>query len=138
MATEKEIALVHQSFDDLRPHLEPTSIHFYEVLFRRAPELRQLFREDLKGQGMRFMNTLSLILENLEHPESDSVDYKELGHLHTALGIHQSHFVPMEDALMESFGKKLGDRFTPTLEQAWRNAYKAFTARLIKEGNIPA
>ncbi|WP_158263537.1 globin domain-containing protein [Aliiruegeria haliotis] len=135
----EEIAMVKQSFEDLKPRLEPTSIHFYEALFERAPHLRELFREDLKGQGMRFMNTLGLILANLEEPEENPVDYKELGHLHTMLGIKQADFEPMEDALMESFREKLGEgKFTPELEAAWRRAYGLFSKKLIEEGDIPA
>ncbi|WP_068108979.1 globin domain-containing protein [Tropicimonas marinistellae] len=136
--TQDDITRVKQSFEDLRPYLEPTSVHFYEALFKRAPELRELFREDLKGQGMRFMNTLGLILADMEHPEDSTIDYAELGRLHTTLGIRQSHFVPMEDALIESLADKLGDALTPELEDAWRRAYKAFSAKLIEAGDIPA
>ncbi len=136
--SEREIARVKQSFEDLRPYLEPTSLQFYEALFERAPELRELFREDLKGQGMRFMNTLSVILDNMENPDGTAVDYAELGHLHTTLGIKQGHFAPMEEALIESLADKLGDSFTPSLEEAWRNAYKAFSKKLIEAGDIPA
>ncbi|SNS16145.1 globin domain-containing protein [Tropicimonas sediminicola] len=136
--TELEMSQVKQSFEDLRPYLEPTSLFFYEALFKRAPELRELFREDLKGQGMRFMNTLGLILADMEKSNGSSVDYAELGRLHATLGIRQAHFAPMEEALMESLGDKLGERFTPELEQAWRAAYEAFSKKLIESGNIPA
>ncbi len=77
--SELEIARVRQSFEKLRPLLEPTSLQFYETLFERAPDLRNLFREDLRAQGMRFMNTLGLILADMEHPDQPSVDYGELG-----------------------------------------------------------
>lgn len=135
--TEREIALVRKSFEDIRPRLEPTSLYFYEALFARAPELRKLFREDLKGQGMRFMNTLGLILDNMQDPESVSVDYSELGHLHTTLGIKQADFIPMEEALIDSLAERLKDEMTPELEAAWREAYRSFSARLIEAGSIP-
>ncbi|MFV0336324.1 MAG: globin domain-containing protein [Tropicimonas sp.] len=132
-----DIARVRQSFDELGPHLEPTSIHFYEALFRRAPEMRALFREDLKGQGMRFMNTLGLILADIEHPDKPSVSYAELGRLHRTLGIRQVHFAPMQEALIDSLRDKLGERFGPELEASWRVVYQAFTEKLIAEGDIP-
>ena len=136
--TPEDITRVRACFDSLRPYLEPTSVHFYEVLFRRAPELRDLFREDLKGQGMRFMGTLGMILDNVDAPDNAEVDYAELGHLHTTLGIRQAHFAPMEEALIESLSDKLGDGMTPDLEAAWREAFRTFSARLIEEGEIPA
>ncbi|SFD09308.1 globin domain-containing protein [Tropicimonas isoalkanivorans] len=136
--SQQELARVKQSFEDLRPHHEPTSYDFYEELFARAPELRQLFRDDLKGQGMRFMNTLGLVLDDMTNPNGTTVDYAELGHLHTTLGVRQAHFEPMEDALMASLGKKLGNEFTADLEEAWRNAFRAFSKKLIEAGDIPA
>ena len=136
--TQDEIARVKQSFEDLRPHHEPTSYDFYEALFRRAPELRDLFREDLKGQGMRFMNTLGLVLDDMEDPGRTTIDYAELGKLHTTLGVRQAHFEPMEEALMESLSNKLGEAFTQDLESAWRSAFEAFSKKLIEAGDIPA
>ena len=133
----QDISRVRQSFDDLEPHLEPTSIHFYEALFARAPELRALFREDLKGQGMRFMNTLGLVLADFEHPDKPAVNYSELGKLHRMLGIRQAHFAPMEEALMDSLRAKLGDGLSPDLESAWRHAYRLFAEKLVAAGNIP-
>lgn len=135
--TKAELARVKQSFEDLRPHHEPTSYDFYESLFRRAPDLRDLFREDLKGQGMRFMNTLGLVLDDMADPTSTKVNYAELGHLHATLGVRKAHFGPMEEALMETLGKRLTSEFTPQLEAAWRRAFEAFSSKLIEAGNIP-
>lgn len=134
--TDKELALVQKCFMDLRPHLEPTSVEFYEKLFQRAPELRPLFREDLKGQGMRFMTALGTILTDLENPDAGKVDYGTLGHLHATLGIKPAYFKPMEEALIDTLRSKLGDEFTPELETAWRNAYEEFSAKLIDKGKI--
>jgi hemoglobin-like flavoprotein len=138
MPSQSDIERVKQSFDELRPYLEPTSLHFYEALFELAPELRELFRDDLKGQGMRFMNTLGLILDNMVDPEQTPVDFSELGRLHKTLGIRQSHFAPMEEALIISLREKMSDPLTPDLEAAWRDAYREFSQRLIAEGGIPA
>lgn len=138
MPTESELALVQECYKDLRPHLEPTSLYFYEALFARAPHLRELFREDLKGQGMRFMTTLGTILQDMESPDAGLVNYAELGQLHRALGIRKGDFEPMEEALMDTLRDKLGDGFTPELESAWRKAYRQFADRLIKDGDIPA
>ncbi|MDV7145479.1 globin domain-containing protein [Tropicimonas sp. TH_r6] len=132
-----EIAIVRQSFEDLRPLHEPTSMQFYESLFQRAPELRSLFREDLKGQGMRFMNTLGLVLADQEHPDKPSVDYNELGKLHSTLGIRQAHFEPMQEAIIETLHSRLGADLTEELEAAWRAFFSEFATKLIAAGNIP-
>lgn len=134
--TAHEVAIVRECFDNLRPHIEPTSVQFYEALFERAPELRSLFREDLRAQGMRFMNTLGLILADMEHPDTPSVDYAELGKLHKVLGIKKAHFEPMKEALIDSLRDKLGGRLTEELEAAWRSAFDEFAAKIIDYGDI--
>ena len=135
--TAWQIKRIREDFEGLRPYLEPTSLQFYEALFDKAPELRSLFREDLKGQGMRFMNTLGLILADMEHPDTPTIDYSELGRLHKTLGIRKSHFSPMKEALIETLRDRLGDRLSPELETAWRDAFDGFSAKLVAEGDIP-
>ena len=53
--TDRQLALIRSSFDALRDDLQPKSIEFYDALFQFAPGLRPMFREDLAGQGMKFM-----------------------------------------------------------------------------------
>ena len=72
----------------------------------------------------------------MEREDGSSVNYAELGHLHATLGIRQAHFAPMGEALIDSLSEKLGDRFTPELEAAWRAAYKSFSTKLIEAVNI--
>ena len=61
--------LVRDSFRRIRGNLQPPSAMFYDALFLHAPGLRGLFRDDLEGQGMRFMTTLAVIVDDLDRPE---------------------------------------------------------------------
>ena len=96
--SDQQLDLIRRSFDTLREQMLPASTFFYDELFRRAPELRQLFRDDLEGQGMKFMSTLAVIVDNLHHVETLAPHYQELGKLHRHLGVtaeisHEDDFV---------------------------------------------
>jgi len=135
--TEDQLNLIRHSFDVLRRDLESPSVYFYEDLFTRAPELRPLFRDDLAGQGMRFMSTLAVIVDNLHKPEALAERYADLGRIHARLGVTAAQFPPMGEALIATIRNTLGDRFTADIEAAWRVAYADFSRELIESGGIP-
>lgn len=136
--SDQDIALIQDSFATLQRALEPNSLFFYEALFHHAPQFRRLFREDLAGQGMKFMSTLSVIVKNLKDPSLLESRYAELGRTHAIMGVRAPDFAPMEEALVDTMRHALGPRFTPEHERAWRMAFGAFSKAMIEKGEIPA
>lgn len=132
----RQADVVRASFENLRHRLEPASMAFYEALFRRAPELRSLFRDDLAGQGMKFMTTLGTIIRNIDSPDALGDRFAELGRGHALIGVKAQHFAPMGEALIETLGAELGPDFTAEVEAAWRAAYDDLAARIIRRGQI--
>lgn len=135
--TGEELALARSSFETLKPDFQTHSVYFYEALFRHAPHLRALFREDLGGQGMKFMTTLSLILEGLDAPEALEERMREVGELHARVGVKVGDFGPMREALMDTLRKALGERFDARVEAAWRHAFDEVSSWLIGRSRIP-
>lgn len=131
-----ELELIRNSFKVLSRDLETHSQVFYEALFRRAPDLRALFREDLTGQGMKFMTALGVIVENLDNEDKNIEKYTELGRLHAQMGIEASHFEPMREALIDTLRMVFGEEFTPALESAWQTAFDQVSANMIQRGEI--
>ncbi len=134
--SDDQLTLIRQSFDILRHDLEPASNFFYDDLFERAPELRVLFRDDLAGQGMKFMSTLTVIVDNLHKPEDLAERYTDLGRLHARLGVTVEMFEPLGESLLATIKNVLGDRYTLDVEAAWRVAYEDLSNALIKSGGI--
>lgn len=132
--THHEAELVRTGFAHLQTRIQPASVAFYEALFRRRPDLRVMFREDLSGQGMKFMSTLGALVDSLDQPQDLAAKLKDLGHSHAALGVHAEHFAPMGDALIETLRAELGDEMTPEAEAAWRKAYDGLTELMLKGG----
>lgn len=132
--TDRQAELIRASFADLRQRMAPASVEFYEALFRRRPDLRAMFREDLAGQGMKFMTTLDTVVESLDAPETLVEPMRELGRTHARLGVRVEHFAPMGEALIEVLRGNLGEGFTAEAEAAWRVAYDDLARMLIAGG----
>jgi hemoglobin-like flavoprotein len=132
----RQSAMIRDSFALLRERLEPASVYFYEALFAREPSLRTMFRDDLAGQGMKFMTTLGMVIENIESPEKLGDRFEELGKGHALIGVKAAHFAPMGEALIDTLRNELGEEFTVELEQTWREAYAELSDRVIRRGNI--
>ena len=135
--TERQLGLVRDSFAALRNDPVPKSLEFYDALFRKAPELKGLFREDLTGQGMRFMATLGAIVDNLHDSNAMADRYTDLGNAHRAMGVKAKDFIPMGQALFETLEHTLGEDFTPETKEAWEIAYAEFSRDIIAKGEIP-
>ena len=136
--TQEELALIRESLVALKPGYQTHSVTFYEKLFAQAPQLRSMFREDLAGQGMKFMTTLDAIIHKLDDAEAMSTHYAGLGPMHASLNIKASDFPPMRAALLDTMRGALGDGFTPALETAWRRAFDEVAAGMIRSGGIKA
>ena len=128
--------LLRESFERLQADFDQFSTYFYEALFRRAPELRPMFRDDLAGQGMKFITTLREVILSTKDATSEEERLAQLGSYHATLGVTAKSFAPMEEALIDTPKHTLGDAFTPELEAVWRKAYGEMSARMIRKGGI--
>ena len=134
--TKKEMQAIRDSFARVRHDMGAQSVFFYEALFRRAPEFRKLFREDIEGQGMKFMTTLEAIIEKLDQQGAVDEEYTNLGRKHAGLGIKASQFDVMGEALIDTMRNVLDDELTPELEATWRKAYALVSENMIRRGEM--
>lgn len=135
--SDQEIQLVEKAFTMARSEelfAQPTL--FYEKLFERDPSLRPMFREDIGGQGMRFMRTLRTIVNALTQPGELKDVLEPLARTHGALGVHAPNFDTMGEALIDTFKELLGPDFTPEMETAWRKAYGQISQAMIQVGKM--
>lgn len=135
--SDRQLDLIRQSFTTLRDDVEPQSLTFYTKLFEHAPELKEMFREDLANQGMKFMLTLRVIVDNLHNPAAMATRYTDLGEGHRAMGIKAADFEPMGKALIDTMAEAMGDDFTDEMRVAWEVAYAEFSQDIIDRGRIP-
>ena len=129
--TTAQIELVRDSFHRLQPDAEMAE-RFYDRLFKIAPELRSMFRSDMTGQGMRFMRTLRVIVQNLDEPEALHPYLEKLAQGHSAYGVKPEHFHPMGQALIWTMQEALGEEFPEGADAAWEAAYDHLAHKMIE------
>jgi len=130
-----DIALVQHSLAMLRRELPPDDTQFYDRLFSRNPDFRKMFRDDIAGQGMKFMTTMAVITDALTTPSVFDAEISRLSAGHAAIGVEARHFAPMGDALLDTFRDVLGSRFTPEMRAAWERAYALIAAEMISRAD---
>lgn len=121
--TPQQVQLVKQSFAKVAPIADQAAALFYGRLFEIAPEVRPLFKGDIKEQGRKLMATLGMAVSSLERlPELVPV-VQELGRRHVKYGIKDEHYDTVAAALLWTLEKGLGDAFTPEVKEAWTTVY---------------
>ena len=128
------VALLEQSFARVRPNAAAFGADFYETLFAAEPGARALFAgADMKSQQKKLMDSLVLVIENIENGDVLSNALRGLGARHVKFGVRVEHFPLVGTALLQTFAKHLGPQWTPEVKQAWVEAYGAISA-LMTEG----
>lgn len=131
--TPSQIDLVQSSFVKVVPIAETAASLFYGRLFEVAPEVKPLFRGDMKEQGRKLMTTLAVVVNGLKAPDTILPAAKALAVKHVGYGVTAEHYVPVGAALIWTLEQGLGDDFTPETRDAWLAAYTLLSGVMIEE-----
>ena len=135
--TPRQIDLVQASFAKVAPIAEIAADLFYARLFELDPQLKPMFKGDMKRQGMMLMSMLSTAVRGLKNPEALVPVVKGLGRRHVAYGVQDQHFTTVGQALIDTLAKGLGAEFTAETREAWLAAYSLLST-VMKSGMAEA
>jgi hemoglobin-like flavoprotein len=134
MAGEDPLMLVQQSLPDILPHRREIGLRFYDLLFQRHPEYRELFPDDMEAQATSLINMMESCVVNACRPGDMESGLRELGRRHVTYGVVTAEaFDHVGACLLETLDSFLGDRFTPALKNAWATIY-GMVSRGILQG----
>ena len=119
----RQIELVQSSFDQVLPIADTAADVFYKRLFELDPSLRVLFRGDMKAQGKKLMDALSIIVGNLRRIQLVIPGIRALATRHVAYGVKKSDYATVGQALIDTLQVGLGGAFTAEVSEAWLAAY---------------
>lgn len=119
----KQIDLVQNSFKLVEPIAETAAALFYDRLFTLDPALRRMFNHDMKEQGRKLMQMLSIVVKGLKRLEAILPSVRDLGRRHVDYGVTDEHYDTVGASLLWTLEQGLGEAFTPEVEQAWATAY---------------
>jgi nitric oxide dioxygenase len=118
--------LVRATAPVLQQHGVTLTRHFYERLFRHNPELREVFNQGHQRSGAQQQALAMAVAAYAEHIDDPSVLMPVLERIaarHVSLGIRREHYAIVGRHLLASIAEVLGEAATPTLVEAWAQAY---------------
>jgi nitric oxide dioxygenase len=128
-----DVALVQDSFKKVAPISDVAAELFYGRLFEVAPQVKPMFRGDMKEQGRKLMATLGVVVTGLTRLETVLPAASALAKQHVAYGVKAEHYPIVGSALLWTLEKGLGDAWTPELAVAWTAAYGTLSGYMISE-----
>jgi hemoglobin-like flavoprotein len=122
--------LVRATFAKLAVMPEVAGALFYQRLFDVNPELRPLFKNDMRVQGVKLMTMLAAVVYNLHEPGQVMPAIRDLGVWHIGYGVKLADYDALEDALLWALAQALGDDFTPAVRDAWTVCYRELAGEM--------
>src|SRR5262245_31553388 len=105
--TQKQKALVQNSFEKVRPIAGAAADLFYDRFFTVDPSLRVLFGDDLKQQSRKVMHMIGVLVKGLDNMQQLMPLIEELGRRHAMYGIKNNHYDTFGDSLLWTLERAL-------------------------------
>ena len=121
--TSAQIALVQNSWKQVLPIAEDAAAIFYAKLFELDPALKPMFRGDMKEQGKKLMQMITVAVKSLGSLEDILPAVQALGRRHVGYGVEDRHYDTVGTALLATLEAGLGKAFTPEMRDAWAQTY---------------
>lgn len=121
--TPEQATLVRETFRTMLPRRDELAAAFYGRLFELAPQVRPLFRGDMREQGRKLMTTVATVVGALDRFDDIRASVVDLGRHHAHLGTRAEHYGVVGEALLWAMERELGPAFTPEVREAWTAAY---------------
>lgn len=126
------VAAIRRTFDRIAEAGDKAISYFYARLFLADPGLRLLFPPAMDEQRDRFFHALARIVEGLSSPEELAEYLTQLGRDHRKYQVEPAMYEAAGEALIATFRNFAKDDFAPAAEDAWRQAYGAAAALMIR------
>lgn len=121
--TPEQIKMVKASWEKVLPISEQAAELFYGKLFELDPELKSLFKSDMKEQGRKLMSMINTAVNSLTALEQVVPAVQAMGRRHVGYGVKDEDYDTVGAALLWTLGQGLGDAFTDEVKEAWTVTY---------------
>lgn len=121
--TPEQITLVKESWAKVVPISETAAELFYGKLFELDPQVKSMFKGDMKEQGRKLMAILNTAVNALDNVEAIVPALQDMGKRHVDYGVKDEDYDTVSAALLWTLGAGLKDGFTDEVEAAWTTVY---------------
>ena len=136
MTPERE-QLVRDAWKRFEPKAAEHARFFYDKLFEIDPETTVMFsRANMELQRHRLMESLGVLISELDDAERLVADLVTLGKRHVAYGVRDSDYDAVGIALLWTLERALGPEFTPEVRAAWTEAYQSLASVMRRVSTV--
>jgi hemoglobin-like flavoprotein len=122
--TPEQRQLVADTWKQVAPIADTAANLFYSRLFEIDPSTRKLFRAtDMAAQRKKLLQTLSFVINGLDHLDVLVSKVEDLGRRHAGYGVTDAHYESVGAALLWTLEQGLGRAWTPAVASAWTEVY---------------
>ncbi len=130
--TPEQIDLIRKSFDASWSMSGDIADLCYSRLFELAPDVRELFPNDMEQQRIKLMDMLAALVGSLDQRALFQSLVTQSGRQHARFGVQPSHYAALSEALIWSLERKFGASFTPELRASWSALYATVQAEMLR------
>ena len=135
--TPTEQQLIRSSWAVVEPSADDVAKLFYARLFQVDPRLSRLFRDsDMEKQRMVLMQTLTVVVRNIDRLDQIIPEVEALGRRHAGYGVTADQYAAVGSALVWTIEQGLGDAFTDETGHAWADAYRRVSSAMIEAARL--
>lgn len=116
----REIEIIQGSYKSIQQAMPRVVRVLFDRLFEVHPELRPLFRADMRDSRKKFVRKVDYIINHLDEPEILGPELKKLGRFHgDKFHIDEKRYQMFIDASIYALSAAFGNDFTPELRRTW-------------------
>ncbi len=131
--TPEQKQLVKESWAKILPISETAADMFYTRLFDTYPEVKPYFKGDMKEQGKKLMQMITMAVNGLDRFEPLIEPLQRLGHKHLSYEVKDEDYDKVGASLLWTLEQGLKEEFTPEVKEAWVTTYTE-VADVMKSG----
>lgn len=132
MITPEQKEQVQETWKLVEPISETAADLFYGKLFELAPEVKPLFKSDIKDQGKKLMQMIGVAVAGLDNLGELTPAVAALGKRHVGYGVEDAHYNVVGEALLWTLGQGLGEKFTDEVKEAWTIVYTTLAGVMME------
>jgi len=130
--TAEQKEQVQETWKLVEPISETAADLFYGKLFEIAPEVKPIFKSDIKEQGKKLMQMIGVAVAGLDNLGELTPAVAALGKRHSGYGVAESHYDSVGEALLWTLDQGLGEKFTDEVKQSWTTVYTTLAGVMIE------
>ena len=128
--SSRQKRMIRESFESIEEYEDSVVLLFYGRLFELAPEVRPLFKIEIREQAHKLMEMLRTVITALDRFDELRPQFAELGRRHLDYGAKPEHYEVLSSSLLWAMGQALGPEFDPETKAAWKSVLTAISAAM--------